>query len=995
MPTQPSFSSKRVGSTPAHDNFSNNTFSNNQANSGGAVALASGKTTDFNSCTFTGNSASYSGGAVYVNSGDYVNFKNSQFLSNSSGIGGGALDNGGHVEIDEGKFDGNKANSYAGAIYQHGQTLSLLGTIQFLNNHATHHGGSMCTPNYDFGTATLVFENNTTDGTGGAIHGHGNLTFPATVTFRNNTAQVSGGAIYGSGSVKIDGGVFENNQAIASNSNNGGGAVFAVGNIDLTNVILTKNATTNGTGGATYSRGTSTLTNCVFEENLAGVSGGAAFAGDVKAVQTTFRSNNASGSNGGGGFGGALYLNPGNAQSTFDNCLFESNQSKADGGSVFVTGDQHVTLFATSVFDKNYSAGTQGGAVSHKGKKVQFSRCTFTGNFVKSSTNAQGGAVFANAATSQFANCTFVGNDAGSGKGGAIALSDPGGVTTQDSVIFYCTFTENTAGGGQGGAVYTEMSTVNFGASAFVGNTATHGDDVFRASGTIISLGYNILGNYGVTGSGGPAGNVDWAADPGVTGGNGQNGSDKHGPQYTRALLFGSNSLADNVSSGGTAIEVGSSLSTTQTLKTLETVPTTVSAVNPALDYIPGQIALNLFKSYFAGFPHTDERGVSRPVPTGGNSDVGAFERGDGTVPPIPPSTGVISYVRMSGIPNTMTKIGQTCSLTAVVYYQNGSSSTTEAVVWGSSSPGVASIDQFGNLVSLMQGKTTISVTTERLDANSQHASDSAELEVSEEWSYTNIHPDVWKKLGLFNSEIEQYAEQLHFVDADPSEVEEDEFAKGFKSVYGVSASQVSELRNASAVTFSSKSSYAANNWASAKPSIAISLSALSVGSLLPLEFTYSLSWSEVSKILGREVTKIGSATELFGSFKLLFESAGGTLSPVVDADGEFGISAAQAMSSGALSMNNGNNGLTLTLRVLLGDVQSASDGKPKLIDKRLVVADGAADGTAAGAMWLLQRTGKGGETVSGESGGGGCSAGSGLASLALAIAWIVKERRL
>jgi hypothetical protein len=402
---------------------------------------------------------------------------------------------------------------------------------------------------------------------------------------------------------------------------------------------------------------------------------------------------------------------------------------------------------------------------------------------------------------------------------------------------------------------------------------------------------------------------------------------------------------------------------------------------------------LNLFKTYFSEFDHTDARGVLRPVPAGYYSDVGAFERGDGTIPPLPPSSGIISYVRMSGIPNTMTKIGQTCSLTALVYYQNGSSSYTESVVWNSSNPSVAFIDQYGNLVSLAQGKTTISVTTERLDANNRHASDSANLQVSEEWSYTNVHPDVWKKLGNFNSEIERYAEQLHFVDSDPAEINGASFASSFKSVYGVSASQVSELRNANAIDFASKSSYTGNKWASIKPSISVSLSALSAGALLPLEFTYSLSWSEVSEVMGRQVTEIGNVTELFGYVKLLFESANGTMSPVVDADGEFGIDAARALSSGALAISNGNKGLTLTLKIWAADVQPASDGRPRLIDRRLVVADGASDGTVSGSMWLLRRTGKDDKTGSG--GGGGCNAGGGFASVALTLGavWIARRR--
>jgi hypothetical protein len=298
-------------------------------------------------------------------------------------------------------------------------------------------------------------------------------------------------------------------------------------------------------------------------------------------------------------------------------------------------------------------------------------------------------------------------------------------------------------------------------------------------------------------------------------------------------------------------------------------------------------------------------------------------------------------------------------------------------------------------LVSLMQGTTTISVETKRLDANNQHAVDSAELIVSEEFSYTNIHPDVWRKLGLFNETLRPYAERLYFLDEDPAEVESASFSGVFTETYGVTAQQVSDLTNASAVNFNSKSSYSGSNWASAKPSISISLGSLASlgGALLPLEFTYNLSWSELGEIMGREVTRVDNPTELFGSIKLVFENAAGKTAPLVDGDGEFGIAVSQAISNKALVLTNGNNGLTLTLKALLGDVKVAADEKPQMIDGRLVVADGIADGTAAGSLWLLNRTGGGGGGSESDSGGGGCNAGAGIAVFALLL-WSLRSFR-
>jgi hypothetical protein len=521
-----------------------------------------------------------------------------------------------------------------------------------------------------------------------------------------------------------------------------------------------------------------------------------------------------------------------------------------------------------------------------------------------------------------------------------------------------------------------------------VGNVAEYGQDVFRAGGTITSLGCNIIGRYGIGDGTTDHREYDWPADRGVVLPS-ERTPDMTGSSYTRSLLFGTNVLALNNSDPD---ETGAALGARQGITTLALVATTSAATNPALDKMPKDLAINAFSRFFGGFRYEDQRGVERDD----YSDIGAYERGDGGNPPTPPGTKVIAYVKMGGIPNTMVKIGQTCSLTAMVYYRDESWSNAEAVTWESSRPTVARIDQYGNIVSLMQGTTTISVTTNGYTDEGRRAVDSAELTVSEEWSYINVDPDVWQKLGMFNDGMQQYAEQLHFVDTDPSIVKGASFAGAFKTAYGLDASPVTELVNANAVNFSSKPNYQGDKWVSAKPSISVSLGSLTpgAGSLLPLEFTYSLSWQEVSDILGRQVTKIDNPTELFGSLKLLFESVNGTTSPLVDADGEFGVAASQAVSSGALKLNNGNNGLTLTLDVLLGDVNNAADGIPQLIDGHLVAADGVADGTAAGSLWLLKRTGggSGGGSSSSGGGGGGCDSGIGAATLVLLVlclAWM------
>ena len=71
----------------------------------------------------------------------------------------------------------------------------------------------------------------------------------------------------------------------------------------------------------------------------------------------------------------------------------------------------------------------------------------------------------------------------------------------------------------------------------------------------------------------------------------------------------------------------------------------------------------------------------ARPQPTNDKKDIGAVEekQGGGNDPGADPSL-MIKSVRMSGIPNTLTRVGQTATLTTTVVYANGTTSSSEKV---------------------------------------------------------------------------------------------------------------------------------------------------------------------------------------------------------------------------------------------------------------------------------------------------------------------------
>jgi Chlamydia polymorphic membrane protein (Chlamydia_PMP)./Bacterial Ig-like domain (group 2). len=904
-------------------------------------------------------------------------------------------------------FSGNKAtavNVQGSSVLFDGVTFSDNGdtSIPNLNGGAVRIGTGA---NASF-SGTVLFENNKASENGGAIYSENasaTLVIPTNVTFKNNSAS-KGGAIYSKGSVDASHGTFTGNSATTH-----GGAIYAEDKLTVAPTSGTasftghtagdrggalasdkgmelKNASFSGNtakaGGAVWSGGMLDAEEVVFTGNTASESGGAVFAEQLTFKAVTLRENKATGQ-----YGGALFLNGNAGGSRIENTLFAKNQANFYGGAIYLTGSGHSVTVTQSVFEENYAAanggaGTSegGGALSLAGDNVVLSQCTFSDNYIQSGTNAFGGAVSLSSKRFGIVNTTFHGNKAEGGNGGALYLS-AGAATTGQSAIFYCTFTNNTAGGGDGGAMYTATPSFSLGTSVFVDNVGTNGKDVFRAGGTISTLGYNIVGNYGVTGSSGtPNPDYNWRADTEISG---PKDLDANGPTYTKTLIFGSNGLAANE----TKISAGSAQGNLRTVDTVRLADSSSAAINPALDRLTESDARNLFNTYFASFSHTDARGVSRPVPAGGKCDIGAYESSDQGGGPGPgPSQGVISHVRLSGIPNNMTSVGQTCSLTALVTYQNGETATDEALEWSSSNTGVAQIDAYGNMVSLRQGVTTITVTTLRTGVGGERKSDSAELKVERSGSYTNIHPDLWNRLARFNAGVT--GAQIYFGDSNPADLTSASFAGAFRSLYGVDATQVTELGDANDVNF--RTSASASGFTSLNPSAGISLyTKASEGAVLPLRFAFSIEWDTVRAILGRETRTVSDTDvrELFETLRFVFVDEKGNAADVVGGDG---VSATSALSSHALTHTSGN-ALVLTLDLFVADAQRLGAPKPSLMGSKLVVADNSVNDKISGELWLAR--GSGGGTGGGEGGGGGgCDTGFG--ALAALAGWALLHRK-
>ncbi|WP_304037417.1 autotransporter domain-containing protein [Desulfovibrio piger] len=226
---------------------SNSIFSNNKAEgtNGWGGAIYNAGTLSVDSTRFENNTASAQGGAIYVHPKAELDVTNSYFKGNS-GTAGGAVaifgDNSVTPEhsISNTVFEGNTAT-------REGEKAGKGGAIAILE---------MDTPNPEYTTAldlsNVTFLNNTSNGTGGAIHSEsGTLTITDAV-FSGNSAEQKGGAIYNDANSSI---TFKGDNLFTGNTAAEGKDIYNEGDItfDGTNTQMD--------GGMVMAKGTVAVNN--------------------------------------------------------------------------------------------------------------------------------------------------------------------------------------------------------------------------------------------------------------------------------------------------------------------------------------------------------------------------------------------------------------------------------------------------------------------------------------------------------------------------------------------------------------------------------------------------------------------------------------------------------------------------------------------------------------------------------------------------------------
>ena len=326
------------------------------------------------------------------------------------------IDGGGMVTLD----GGGKARilHFDGGDFRKTTTTVTLQRLAFKNAKST---GTMlpaapapCSQGYD------------TDGGGAAVLIRDGVLHVIDSTFDGGRAaspgpDVAGGAIYAIGSldVTLSGSTFTDNQA-----SNGGAVGSLFSNLTLVNDVFSNNAATGN--GENYIDPTCTVNGGESGNGgnggAVGMDGGESFA--VSICGTTFSGNKAN------ALGGAIGRTPddGVAETHFDKCTLDGNSAKGGGAMYF----HHSHLVITDSTISNNTAEGAGG-IQADDTQVDMTNVTLAGN---SATKGLGGAmsIFGNGGT--LTNCTFANNhaDAGSGLFGAAIA---GGTTfTIDNSVF-------------------------------------------------------------------------------------------------------------------------------------------------------------------------------------------------------------------------------------------------------------------------------------------------------------------------------------------------------------------------------------------------------------------------------------------------------------------------------------------------------------------------------------------------------------------------------
>ena len=386
------------------------------------------------------------GGAIY-NRGNFNMYGG--LIRNNEGLRGGAIYNDEIVLLVSGTISGNISHSYGGAVSSSsaaeaqmfiGSTGESDKVMLFEGNHSKKAGGvlysSTSSPIVIYGNT--VFNNNSTESSGGAIYTGGALTLRS-ATFTGNSSSYSGGAIYlhypnpdfVRREMEIIDCVFDGNMASL------GGAV-------------TLSASDKCTEQGTYA----VITNCSFKNN--------------QAQQSEIQAGN----------GGAMYITR-KSEAKIKDCEFIGNTASTNAGALSIHSEAQVTL--DNITFKDNTAAFGGALYSSSNSVVALNHIDFNGNkaiLKESGSGGNGGAIFVQSANITLKNVSLTDNTAENNAG---AIYQCGITVSVDETVSF----KNNSATNYGGAVYV---------------TYLKNEDETRTGGRFVAVGATFENNTALAG---------------------------------------------------------------------------------------------------------------------------------------------------------------------------------------------------------------------------------------------------------------------------------------------------------------------------------------------------------------------------------------------------------------------------------------------------------------------------------------------------------------
>lgn len=322
-----------------------------------------------------------------------LNIYGGDFTNNHSAYFGGVVLSWGTVNISGGSFNNNSAKASGGVIASYRGSVNITGGV-FESNSAAEKGGAIVFRSNDpdgLSISNATFNNNSTEGHGGALYMQEGAAVISNSTFKNNEAGKGGGALFvlaHTGTFNVTGCRFE------ANASPFGGGIYTMDktNLNVESSEFLNNEAAYGAGIATAvtqnidaTHSSLTISNSTFKNNVAWSGAGVFTTFPTTITATGFTANQAILAKGDdernphdSGTGGALYVM--NNTTKITGSLFDGNWAYGSGGALEINGvlrgeaaagkpvigikpNIKVNISGGTAFKNNIAQVGQGGAI--------------------------------------------------------------------------------------------------------------------------------------------------------------------------------------------------------------------------------------------------------------------------------------------------------------------------------------------------------------------------------------------------------------------------------------------------------------------------------------------------------------------------------------------------------------------------------------------------------------------------------------------------------